>query len=408
MSNQSPDGWITSSLGEVCRFTMGQSPSSDTYNTEGEGLPFFQGKADFGSKYPKVRSWCKKPVKVANESAILFSVRAPVGEVNVTPFMACVGRGLAAIEAESADQEFIYQKLQQLKPCFALLSQGSTFEAVNGEQLRQFSVALPPLPEQQKIATILSSVDDVIEKTRAQIDKLKELKTGMMQELLTQGIGHTEFKDSPVGRIPAEWDVQKIGDLFEVQLGKMLSKASKTGQSSFPYLGNKNVQWSYIDLSDLESMDFTEGEREKFELKNGDVLICEGGDVGRAAVWRCPIRNCYYQKALHRLRPRTESLSPELLVEFMRLLKVSNFLLDYTSRTSISHLTRENLVKIPVPVPPTAEQKIIVGMLNAMNSKIEAGQRKLLKYQDNKKALMQDLLTGQVRVNVDQKESEVA
>src|SRR5690606_10189467 len=73
---------------------------------------------------------------------------------------------------------------------------------------------LPPLPEQQKIASILSSVDDVIEKTRAQIDKLKDLKTGMMQELLTKGIGHTEFKDSPVGPIPSKWEVHRIGDLL--------------------------------------------------------------------------------------------------------------------------------------------------------------------------------------------------
>ena len=215
MSNVVPEGWEETKLGHVASLTMGQSPSSDTYNTEAVGLPFFQGKADFGSRSPKVRYWCSKPTKIADEGSILFSVRAPVGEVNITTATCCIGRGLSGIKAASADQEFLYQKLQYVKPLFALLSQGSTFEAVNGGEMKEFPLTLPPLPEQKKIAAILSSVDEVIEKTRAQIDKLKDLKTGMMQELLTKGIGpggvpHTEFKDSPVGRIPAGWSIQRL------------------------------------------------------------------------------------------------------------------------------------------------------------------------------------------------------
>lgn len=408
MSNLVPDGWSTSKLGDVAKLTMGQSPSSDTYNTEMDGLPFFQGKADFGSRYPKVRYWCTDPSKVASKQSILFSVRAPVGEVNITPYECCIGRGLAGIQGETADQEFLFQKLQYVKPRFQLLSQGSTFEAVNGGEMREFDLTLPPLPEQQKIATILSSVDDVIEKTRAQIDKLKDLKTGMMQELLTKGIGHTEFKSSDVGQIPKSWACELVSNLFEIQLGKMLSQAAKVGVSPLPYLGNKDVQWGKINVTDLQTMDFSERERKKFLLKLGDLLMCEGGEVGRSAIWEGELKECYYQKALHRLRPINKAYEPRLLLEYMRYAKGQNLLADFISQTSIAHLTREKLSAIPVPVPPVAEQKRIVDVIASIDTRINRHLDKLKNTCDIKKALMQDLLTGKVRVKLTDLDTEAA
>src|SRR5690606_18090409 len=117
-----------------------------------------------------------------------------------------------------------------------LNASGTTRTRIARGILSQIEVLTPPLPEQQRIATILSSVDDVIEKTRAQIDKLKDLKTGMMQELLTQGIGHTEFKDSPVGRVPASWNVKHIGDLLNLNYGKS-PKEVIAENGSFPVWG---------------------------------------------------------------------------------------------------------------------------------------------------------------------------
>ena len=260
MSKRVPEGWSRSTLGKVAKLTMGQSPSSDTYNTENNGLPFFQGNADFGSRYPRARHWCNEPTKIANEKSILFSVRAPVGEVNIAPYKCCIGRGLAAIDGEKVHQEFLYQKLQYAKPQFQLLSQGSTFEAVNGSDLKEFDLVLPPVPEQQKIAAILSSVDDVIEKTRAQIDKLKDLKTGMMQELLTKGIGHTEFKDSPVGRIPVGWDIGTIESSGVAIIDGDRGKEYPKEKDFYPrghclFLSAKNVTrqgFSFVELSFIQ------------------------------------------------------------------------------------------------------------------------------------------------------------
>ncbi|MBS9819811.1 restriction endonuclease subunit S [Vibrio alginolyticus] len=297
-------------------------------------------------------------------------------------------------------------QLPSIQHHFYVLANGITRFGLTADAISNAPLVLPPLSEQKKIAAILTSVDEVIEKTQAQIDKLKDLKTGMMQELLTCGVGvdgkpHMEFKDSPVGRIPKAWEVKSIGDLFQVQLGKMLSKQSKVGDCPLPYLGNKNVQWGKFDLTNIETMDFSEKEILKFSLKRGDLLMCEGGDVGRCAIWNNEIGNCYYQKALHRLRPINNEYDSFLLMEYMKFAKQNGALVDYISQTSIAHLTKEKLVSIPVPVPPREEQRKIVSALKAVTFKLQTGQKKLDKTSALKKALMQDLLTGKVRVKVD-------
>src|SRR5690554_2356870 len=129
-------------------------------------------------------------------------------------------------------------------------TKGSAQEGLNLEDVEKFLISVPPLPEQQKIATILSSVDDVIGKTRAQIDKLKDLKTGMMQELLTKGIGHTEFKDSPVGRIPAEWTVKKLDDLSEKISDGIHTTPKYVEKSEYHFINGNNLQDGQIVIGD--------------------------------------------------------------------------------------------------------------------------------------------------------------
>ena len=102
-----------------------------------------------------------------------------------------------------------------------------------------------------------------------------------------------------------------------IQLGKMLSPKVKTGKESYPYLRNQNVQWGRFDLVDLAVMDFNARDREKFELQYGDLLICEGGEPGRCAVWRGEIKNCYYQKAIHRVRPKPGAADPDFLAQWI-------------------------------------------------------------------------------------------
>lgn len=399
MSKGIPEGWGRSTLGKVARLTMGQSPSSDTYNIESAGLPFFQGNADFGSRYPRVRYWCNEPTKIANEQSILFSVRAPVGEVNIAPYKCCIGRGLAAIDGEKVHQEFLYQKLQYAKPQFQLLSQGSTFEAVNGSDLKEFDLVLPPLPEQQKIAAILSSVDNVIEKTRAQIDKLKDLKTGMMQELLTKGIGHTEFKDSPVGRIPDVWAVSAVSDVVRLASGGTPDRRrAEYWNGTIPWVKTGEVNYRTIHDTDEKITELGLSESSARLIPAGAILMAMYGQgVTRGKVAKLGVSAAVNQACLAMI-PNDRILGDFLYYYFSH---------EYFSlRSMVQEGAQKNLSmsivkEILLPVPPLREQEKIVNALQSIDKRIQIMRERLMGTIKIKKALMQDLLTGKVRVNVD-------
>jgi type I restriction enzyme S subunit len=261
--------------------------------------------------------------------------------------------------------------------------------------------------EQIKIAEILSTLDQAIEQTEAIIAKQQRIKVGLMQDLLTKGIDENgdirseathEFKDSSLGRIPVEWEVKTVGDIFIMQLGKMLNKKAMEGKSPFPYLGNKNVQWDRIDLSELLQMDFTEQERVKFELKVNDILICEGGEVGRTALWHGEYECCYFQKAIHRLRPIANKYLPELFPRFMSYVISKGILLNFTSQTSIAHLTQEKLAIVPIFLPKLDEQRRIADAFDLLDESLFLEISKLHKMASVKAGLMHDLLSGKVRV----------
>ncbi|MGB0849418.1 MAG: restriction endonuclease subunit S, partial [Thiolinea sp.] len=219
-------------------------------------------------------------------NSITLSSRAPIGYVAIPQTGFCTNQGCKSILLDNGfDPEFVYHNL-----CFNIdklkrLGEGTTFAEISKTALATVSLSFPAeKDEQTQIATILSTIDRAIEQTETIIAKQQRIKTGLMQDLLTCGIDEQgnvrseathEFKDSPLGRIPVEWDISSIGNEFVVQLGKMLSKKALDGEL-FDYLGNRSVQWDFIDTSSLPKMHFSDSERRKFSLEYGDVLICEG------------------------------------------------------------------------------------------------------------------------------------
>ncbi len=184
-------------------------------------------------------------------------------------------------------------------------ARGANIQNLRFSQLAEVQISLPPLPEQKRIATILSEQMAAVEQTRAaaqaQLAAARELPAAYLREVF----------DSDEAR---EWPKRRLGAICHIQLGKMLSPASKTGNESYPYLRNANVQWGRFDLRDMLHMDFNTAEREKFSLLPGDLLVCEGGEPGRAAVWNAQIDPCYYQKALHRLRSVSDLVDPYFIM----------------------------------------------------------------------------------------------
>lgn len=181
-----PKEWEVKKLDEVCEIIMGQSPDSNSYNEQGKGLPFFQGKTEFGDIYPEVKKWCTQPKKVSEPLDILISVRAPVGEVNINKYVSCIGRGLGAIRSKNVTYyKFIYYIIQLASKELRKASQGSTFDAINSSDLKDLKIAIPNIQEQEKIADLIWSIEERVQEKYKMKEYLQQLKKGLMQQLLT-------------------------------------------------------------------------------------------------------------------------------------------------------------------------------------------------------------------------------
>ena len=204
------------------------------------------------------------------------------------------------------------------------------------------------------------------------------------------------YKETSVGVIPEEWEVSSVGREFSVQLGKMLDAERNVGISK-PYLGNRAVQWDRIDVGELPTVPMSRTDLEKFRLQFGDLLVCEGGEVGRAAIWNAPLEECYYQKAIHRLRP-IRGFNPRLMVAILRLWSERGILANYVTQTSIAHLPRDKFMEVPIPRPSLFEQSVIAAALSDVDSFLFGLDRLIAKKRDLKQSVMQQLLTGRTRL----------
>ena len=167
--------WKRAKLGEVANVNMGQSPSSKYYNLRGDGLPFYQGVTDFGEKYLKKSTYCTNPTKIADSSQILFSVRAPVGEVNIATEKCCIGRGVAALSIKNGNNDFLYFLLKNYVCYFKNIAGGTIYESINKDQIENIELFIPEDPnEQERIAATLSAFDEKIELNNKINQKQKE------------------------------------------------------------------------------------------------------------------------------------------------------------------------------------------------------------------------------------------
>lgn len=203
--NKRPIEWDTKSLNEIAEIEMGNSPKSKYYNHNGEGLPFYQGNNEFGERYPNTKVWCSQPVKTANKNDILISVRAPVGDLNITTEKCCIGRGLASITTKNIDKNYLFYHLKERKKYLIRISAGSTYDSINSSQLKNLNLKIPPLKEQQKVAEILMKLDNKINSNRKQKHQLQRIKKGLMQDLLT---GKVRTKDK---------DIEILKEVLEVE-----------------------------------------------------------------------------------------------------------------------------------------------------------------------------------------------
>lgn len=249
-------------------------------------------------------------------------------------------------KTEKISSDYLFWWLKSHRAEIENLGRGATFKEVSKKIVENIEIPLPPLAEQKRIAEILDAADTLRVKRREALAELDAL----LQSTFLDMFGN------PVTN-PKGWEVVTFGGIGESRLGKMLDNGKSRGFDQYPYLANINVQWGQILLENLRSMEFSEAEREEFALHDGDLLICEGGEVGRTAIWHNGKRNVFFQKALHRLRLNLDKALPDYTYYCILFMAKNGALNDHVNSATIAHLTGVKLKKIPIPLPPLSLQR---------------------------------------------------
>ena len=399
--------WATVRLGEVATINMGQSPPSSTVNEDGDGLPFIQGNAEFGPRTPQPVKYCSKPQKEAQLGDILLSVRAPVGALNLADTRLCIGRGLSAITATGVEATFLWHALGRMVSGLVRVSQGSTFAAVNKADLCGLELPLPSSAEQRKIATILSSVDDAIEKTQAVIDQVQVVKRGLMQELLTRGLPgrHTRFKQTEIGEMPKEWSCVSLGSLVVDHNSGVYKKADLYGHGH-NIVGVSDLYGCHsIDGQQFSLVPLEPDELSRYTLYEGDLIYGESSLVREGIGRTLPVtkRGAGTAFAWHTRRVRLDSKRTDAIFYHYVLDggPTRKRVMAVATQTALTGITTKDFFSVPVPVPAMDEQREISRILTSNDKFIEECQDSIDGLQAVKSALMSVLLTGELRVTPD-------
>ena len=254
-------------------------------------------------------------------------------------------------------------------------------------KLSKLKIPLPPLSTQKKIVSILEKAEQAKE-WRKEADKLT---TDFLKAVFMEMFGDP-------AKNPKKWELVETQEIFDMKLGKMLSAANYTGKNLKPYLRNINVQWGYLDLIDVKEMDFDEKEFVKYKLKKGDILVCEGGEVGRTAIYNGEIEECCYQNALHRLRIKDNKINSYYFVYFMTFAAKYGLILKDTIQVTIAHFTQDKFKKFQIMFPPIELQNKFASIVKEVESMKEQQKQSKEQIDNLFNVLMQKAFKGEIYV----------
>ena len=415
-----PEGWVSVGLVDISSIEMGQSPESSSYNSIGEGLPFFQGKAEFRSVFPEIRKWCTAPAKVVEAGDILLSIRAPVGPTNIAPQKSCIGRGLAGIRGEAGvNQHYLYYFFKYIEPWLSEQGTGSTFAAISGQFVREISCPVAPASEQirivAKLKELLADLDAGVAELKAAQKKLAQYQ----QSLLKSAVEGQLTADWRAQHPPTETGAELLARILQERRtrweAKQLEKFAQQGkappknwQSKYPEpippdtrsLPTLPEGWVWATLSQIGWLDRG---RSKYRPRNAPHLyggaypFVQTGDIRHADTHLSKVEVFYSKAGLtqSRLWPagtmcitiaanigKTAILSmdacfPDSIVGFLPVSgDVSVRYVEYFMRsaqqkledeapaTAQKNINLEILEKVVIPLPPPIEQQQIVKSLD--------------------------------------------
>ena len=287
---------------------------------------------------------------------------------------------------------------------------GSKMPRASWDFIGLMDVPTPDFKQSQKIARFLDhetgKIDLLIEKQQELIALLKEKRQAVISHAVTKGLNpQAPLKDSGIewlGQIPEHWETPKLSYRYEIQLGKMLDTKKVSGRFLGDYLRNTDVQWGEINFEGLPQMDFRPHERERYRIKYGDLIVCEGGEIGRASVWRHQ-KTIFYQKALHRLRPICiQKDSPQFMYYILFDSAHRDRFNSESEKATIAHLPADTFRQYRFAYPPLDEQIEIAEHLESLCKKYDYlelnAQSQITLLQERRTALISAAVTGKIDV----------
>lgn len=369
------EDWIDVELGEVCDINMGQSPPSSTYNMSGNGLPFFQGKAEFTELYPVVKKWCTKPTRIANENDILLSVRAPVGSTNIANQKCAIGRGLAAISYPYSNK-IIWYYLKLIEQQLDKQGTGTTFRAVSGNVVKKQFFPLAPLPIQRaivsKIEALFSDLDNGIANFKTAQAQLKIYRQAVLKKAF-EGELTKEWREKQThlptaeDNLPKGWKKTTTGEVMSMIDSGSTPKAeflSTKGDIQFLKVYNLTFDGTLNQQKDPAFTTYkihTTANKRAICLA-GDVLInIVGPPLGKVSVIPENTKLEFnINQAIVRFRPNEKIIS-KFLSYFLQNPKTINWLEGTSKATAGQYNIKVSTCReIPILLPPVTEQTAIV------------------------------------------------
>ena len=378
--------WTETTLGEIAEVNMGQSPPGDTYNTEGIGMPFMQGSAEFGEHYPEPVKFCSAPAKIAEIGDLLLSVRAPVGDSNFANQRIAIGRGLATVRARTGADTHFLRLVIQLNTAGLLATSGTgMFSSITGKNLREFGVNLPPLEEQKRIVDVVSSVDAYIDALQQQADSARTARNAVLHGLL---------------EVVADSPIRKLKDL-----------TSKIGSGATPRGGESVYQKSGVTLIRSQNVhnalflheglvaidDSAAAALDGVSVEVNDVLInITGASVARTCLVDETVLPARVNQHVAILRTDSKVLLPGFLLRVLLGQQMNSYLLDISgSGTTRQAITKAQLESLEMAVPPISEQKRIVEIVSSMDDVIQSTEQAVIEAKALRSGLLSDLLSGE-------------
>ncbi|MEB3764577.1 MAG: restriction endonuclease subunit S [Desulfurococcales archaeon] len=411
-----PKEWKIVSINDIFKVETGTTPSTKVkeYWENGtinwitpQDLSKLKGRIRISVSERKITEFALKETHLTllPQGSIIVSTRAPVGYVAVLERPATFNqgcKGLVPRRRETVVSEYYAYFLIKIKPILEAKSGGSTFKELSKRALESTYVPLPPLEEQWGIAEVLSSVDEAIEAMERLIGRLERLKRGLMQELLTKGIGHKEYKQTPIGKIPKEWQIVKLQNITIKSIG------GGTPSTKNPRYWNGDIPWMTSVGIPEDDIYITKGERFITEegLRNSatniipkdNLIVATRVGLGKAGVNLIDIA---INQDLVGLILDKKQIMPEFLAYYLRSPKSLTYIMAAARGTTIKGISRQALFNIRIPLPPLNEQQKIVNILITLDKWIKLEKKRKEKLERLKKGLMNLLLSGRIRVKVE-------